>query len=327
MTLLITRRDIASLLDMRTCIDAVEDALRTHADPATFSQGVLGTHVDAGGFHVKTAATNGRLNFYVAKINANFPGNPRQWDLPTVQGVLILFDTTNGTPLAIMDSMEITTLRTAAASAVAAKHLSRTDSRTLAIIGCGVQGRSHLFALTAVRSFKRVLVHDSDSRRGEAFACELSIAIGIDMESVASPSEAARVSDVVVTCTPGHNQILSEGDLRPGTFLAAVGADSDSKRELHPGLLASSAVIADSIEQCAAIGELHHALSADLMSRSDVRAELGQVVSGARQGRLSEKETIIYDSTGIALQDVAAAAVVYERALAAGMGQRISLSA
>ncbi len=327
MTLLITRRDIASLLDMRSCIDAVEDALRSHADPATFSQGVLGTHVDAGGFHVKTAATNGKLKFYVAKINANFPGNPRQWDLPTVQGVLILFDTTNGTPLAIMDSMEITTLRTAAASAVAAKHLSRTDSRTLAIIGCGVQGRSHLFALTAVRSFTRVLVHDSDFQRREAFARELSIAIGIDMEPVASPPEAARVSDVVVTCTPGHNQILSEGDLRPGTFLAAVGADSDSKRELDPGLLASSAVIADSIEQCAAIGELHHALSANLMSRSDVRAELGQVVSGARQGRLSEKETIIYDSTGIALQDVAAAAVVYERALAAGMGQRISLSA
>jgi len=153
MTLLLTASDVVALLDYDTCIAAVEDAFRQKAPAA----GMLGTHVEGGGFHVKAAVIGNR---YVAKINANFPGNPASNGLPTVQGVLALFDATDGQILAVMDSMEITTIRTAAASAVAAKYLARKDSRTMTIIGFGNQGRSHLQAVKRVRDIDSVFSFD-----------------------------------------------------------------------------------------------------------------------------------------------------------------------
>jgi len=137
---------------MDSCIVAVEAAFRAQADGTTLPAGALGTHATDGGFHVKAAGLTRERAYYVAKVNANFPGNQSRHGLPTVQGVVALFDATDGRLLALMDSMEITTLRTAAATAVAAKSLARTDARTLAILGCGIQGRSHLRALARVRS-------------------------------------------------------------------------------------------------------------------------------------------------------------------------------
>lgn len=323
--IVLTRGDVRSLLDVRTCTDAVEEAFKLHAQGTTFGQGVLGVHVAGGGFHMKAAARRGSPAYFAAKINANFPGNRAKWNLPTIQGVVILFDAGKGTPLAVMDSMEITTLRTAAASAVAAKYLSRIDSRVLSIIGCGVQGRGHLIALASVRDFTRVLVHDQDSQTAQAFVSEMSDLVNIAIESCATAEEAAGAGDVVVTCTPGSRQVLGPGALRAGSFLAAVGADSESKRELDPDLLAESAVVVDSVEQCAAIGELHHALAANRMTLGDVCADLGQVVSGTHPGRRADGEVVIFDSTGIAIQDVAAATVVYERAVAASRGTRVGL--
>ncbi len=326
MTLLLTRDDVRELLDVSSSIDAVEDAFRHHAAGATFGHGLLGTHVPGGGFHIKAAGLTGPPARYAVKLNANFPGNRGLWNLPTIQGVVLLFDATNGFPLAVIDSMEITALRTAAASAVAARYLSRVDSKVLSIIGCGAQAKSHLFALAVVREFTRVLVHDTDSTTAAEFAREFSGAASVSIEQVASAAEACAVSDVVVTCTPGAHQVLAAGDLPPGSFLAAVGADSENKREVDPNLLAQSVVVVDSLDQCAAIGELHHALAKKVMTVSDVRASLPEVVSGTQPGRLSDDETIIFDSTGMAIQDVAAAVLIYERALVAGRGGEIAFN-
>ncbi|MBA3342488.1 MAG: hypothetical protein H0T48_11725, partial [Gemmatimonadaceae bacterium] len=196
MTVVLTRSDVRELLDMDTCIEAVEAAFRLHAAGATFGPGVLGTHALRGGFHIKAAGLAGPPAFYAAKINANFPGNRDLWDLPTIQGVVVLFDAGKGIPLAVMDSIELTALRTAAASAIAAKHLSRADSKVLSIIGCGVQARSHVIALTAVRSFTRVLVQDTHFARAEAFARELSGAAKLPIEPVRDAAAAAAASDV-----------------------------------------------------------------------------------------------------------------------------------
>jgi ornithine cyclodeaminase/alanine dehydrogenase-like protein (mu-crystallin family) len=151
--------------------------------------------------------------------------------------------------------------------------------------------------------------------------------LAIAIEPVADLLRATRRSDIVVTCTPSSQPILGPRDVGPGTFIAAVGADSEGKQEIDPHLLASSAVVADVLEQCATFGDLHHALAAGVMRREDVRAELGQVVAGTRAGRRTDEETIIFDSTGTALQDVAAAAVVYERALERTVGHVIDLGA
>jgi alanine dehydrogenase len=138
---------------------------------------------------------------------------------------------------------------------------------------------------------------------------------------------ATRDSDISVTCTTSRRAILHPGDVRAGSFVAAVGADNPEKQEIEPALLAASTVVVDVLEQCATIGDLHHALDAGVMTRADVHAELGEIVAGRRPGRAADDEIIVFDSTGTALQDVAAAALVYERAVAAGRGARVNLTA
>ena len=317
-TLVLTRTDVLALLDMNACIAAVEAAFRAHADGATLPPGVLGTPVPGGGFHVKTAglaSRDGGRSYFVTKTNANFPGNPAQCGLPTVQGVISLHDASDGSLLALLDSMEITTLRTAAATAVAAHHLARTDARVVTVIGCGVQGRSHLHALGCVRHVERVFAWDIDREAAERYAREMSEAFGLPVVATLDYREAVVTSDIVVTCTPSRKPLLAAADVPAGCFVAGVGADSESKHELAPDLLARGIVVADVLEQCARIGDLHHALAAGAMRPDDVHAELADVVSGRRPGRRTPDEVTVFDSTGTALEDVAAAVVVYERAV------------
>ena len=328
-TLVLTRRDVRALLDMDACIAAVDAAFRAHAEGATLRPGVLGTHVPDGGFHVKTAGLRGASGrwYFAMKINANFPGNPARNGLPTIQGVISLHDATDGVLLALLDSMEITTLRTAAATAVAARHLSRADARVVTVLGCGVQGRSQLRALSRVRSVERVFAWDAEPAAAARYAREMTNVLGCDVQAVAEFRDAVRASDVVVTCTPSRRPLLSAADVPPGCFVAAVGADSEDKQELATDLLAHSVVVADVLEQCARIGDLHHALAAGALRREDVHAELSDVVSGRRPGRRTDAEIIVFDSTGTALEDVAAAALVYERAVDAGVGVELRLGA
>jgi len=323
--LLLTRSDVAELLDLDTCISAVEAAFRLHGDGEA-TTGVLGIHVPGGGFHIKAGVLRLRRSYFAAKTNANFPNNPATNGLPTIQGVIVLADAEVGTPLALLDSGEITTLRTGAATAVAAKHLARLDARTVAIIGCGNQGRIQLRALRRVRPIAAVRVYDRDRGRAEEFARALGPELGVGIEVASDPAAAARGSDIVVTCTSARQPILDVGDVAAGTFVAAVGADNPEKQEIAPALLAASRVVVDVLDQAATMGDLHHAIAAGMMSRGDVAAELGQIVAGRRPGRQATGETIIFDSTGMALQDVAAAAAVYERAQAAGRGISVQLA-
>jgi ornithine cyclodeaminase/alanine dehydrogenase-like protein (mu-crystallin family) len=313
MTALFTRAEIAAAVPISDCIDAVERAFVAHGEGRAIPPGVLGSHVDGGGFHVKTAGLHGKRAYYAAKINANFPRNRETTRLPTIQGALILFDAMSGQPLAIMDSAEVTKLRTAAASAVAARHLARSDASTLAICGCGVQGRVHLDALRAVRRVRRVFAYDGNRQFAEAFARELTTA-ECDVIVSDSVSAACAEADIVATCTSATSPILHFRDLRPGTFVAAVGTDSEHKHEIAPDVLAKSRVVADILDQCVQIGDLHHAIAARAMTRDDVHAELADVVTGRKRGRSDDAQIFVFDSTGTALEDVAAAALVYERA-------------
>jgi len=324
-TLVLTRRDVTRLLGVRDCIDAVERAFRMHAAGAAVPPGVLGTHVAGGGFHVKTAGLLGDERVFVAKVNANFPDNPARRGLPTIQGVIALFDAEAGRLLAVLDSIAITGLRTAAASAVAAKYLAREDAGVVAICGCGEQGRHQLRALAAVRPLRRALAFDADAAAAARYASEMAAELGIEVAVADALAPAARASDIVVTCTSARRWLLGRGDVAPGAFVAAVGADHPEKQEIEPALLAASTVVADVLEQCATIGDLHHALEAGVMTREDVHAELAEVVAGRKPGRRSADEIVVFDSTGTALQDVAAAWLVYSRARASGAGLAVDL--
>jgi ornithine cyclodeaminase/alanine dehydrogenase-like protein (mu-crystallin family) len=313
MTLLLGRADVERLLTPAVCIGAVEDAFRQHALGETSPPGILGMHVDGGGFHVKAAALDGA---FAAKLNANFPGNPAR-GLPTIQGVVILSDAQDGRLLALMDSMAITALRTAAATAVAAKYLAREVCETLLICGCGAQASAQLAAVLAVRPPKRVLAYDLDPAR----AARIPGAI-----VVSDLAEAVAQSDIVVTCTTARRYFVTRDMVRPGTFVAAVGADHEDKQEIEPRLMACAKVVTDLTEQAAAIGELHHAIDAGVMSRGDVHAQLGEVLAGRKAGRVREDEITVFDSTGTGLQDAAAALAVYRRAAHERAGQTFDFS-
>jgi alanine dehydrogenase len=323
--LVLSRSDVRALLTVGDCIEAVEDAFRLHANGASLGPGVLGVPAPGGGFHIKAAGLIGpQASFFAAKTNANYPENPRQWGLPTIQGVVVLADAVNGGPLAVMESGSLTALRTGAATAVAAKHLARRGAGTVTIVGCGAQGLIQLEALAEVLPVARVRLVDVDVARAHALATHAE-ALGMRVDVASAVGPAARDCDVLVTCTPSRHAFVRRDDVAPGTFIAAVGADSQGKQELAVDLVAGATLVVDVLDQCAEIGELQHALGAGIMTRAQVHAELAEVVNGTRPGRTRADEVTIFDSTGTALEDVAAAMAVYRRARASGRGIDVKL--
>jgi len=323
--LILTRRDVARLLPPETCLAAVERALLAHAGGRTLPPAILGVHAGGGGFHVKAAGADLGRRYFAAKVNGNFSSNPGRNGLPAIQGVVVLADADTGAPLAVMDSIEITALRTAATTALAARHLARAGAAVATIVGCGVQGRHHARALARALPLERLWLLDAAPGRARALAVEMAAELGLHVEAASSLRAALADSAVCVTCTPARAPFLGPDALPPGILVAAVGADSEDKQELEAEVLASAAVVVDHLEQCATIGELHHALARGLVTRADVRAELWEVVAGTRAGRVADDEIVVFDSTGTALQDVAAAAAVYERAIEGGSGVAVDL--
>jgi ornithine cyclodeaminase/alanine dehydrogenase len=325
-TVVLTRADVASVLAIEDCTRAVEQAFRLYGERKTSAPEILGLNVRDGGFHIKAGVLELDRAYFAAKVNANFPHNAKRYGLPCIQGVIVLSDADNGYPLAVMDSIEITIQRTGAATAVAAKYLARPDSRTLTICGCGNQGRISLRALSKLFSFEDVLAYDIDGEQSRTFASDMSTETQLNVRAVHELEKATKRSDIVVTCTPSNEFFLEAKNIQPGTFVAAVGADSEHKQELEPILLAENKTVVDILDQATAIGDLHHAIDGGLMNREQVYAELGEVVTGQKIGRSSDDEIIIFDSTGMALQDVIVAAAVYEKSINANLGQAFHLS-
>ena len=326
--LLLNRSDVSALLTLADCIPAVESAFAAHATGAAFPPALMHVDADGGEFHYKAGGLRLGDHVYTAiKANGGFFQNRARLGLPNIQGLIILADGRNGCPLAVMDSRDITWLRTAAATAVAAKYLARPDARVATVVGCGAQARVQLQGLAEVRTLDKVHVWSRDPAKAAAFAQQMSAELSLAVLPASSLQAAVGASDLVVTCTPARRFILERGMVAPGTFIAAVGADSPDKQEIDPALLASAVVVCDLTDQCAHVGDLHHAIAAGLMTREQVRGELGAVIAGRVEGRRSRDEIIVFDSTGTALQDVAAAAAVYERALAQGRGLPFSFTA
>ena len=321
-TLLLSRDDVAALLTLEDCMDAVENAFSAAARGLIGPPAALGFPATDGGFHIKAAALAGKAAYFAAKLNGNFFMNRTRHGLPNIQGLILLCDGNTGTPLAVLDSIEVTILRTGAATGVAARHLALKEARVLAVCGCGNQGSVSIRAIVAVRQIEHIRLWDIDPAAAERLGREIKERTACQVTLASSPAEAARGSEVIVTCTPSKTAFLRLEDVRTGAFIAAVGADNEEKQEIDPGLMKAARIVADRIEQCATFGDLHHAIKAGAVSKADVHAEIGEVIAGMKTGRESEEQVIVFDSTGTALQDVAAAAVVYEKALASGRGSR-----
>ncbi len=207
---LLTSREIQSLLTLDECIDAVEHVFRVYGDGKAVPPAVLSMHAKGGGFHVKAGLLELGRSYFAAKVNGNFPENSSRFGLPTIQGVIVLCDAGHGTPLAVMDSRDITTLRTAAATAVAAKFLARQDSRTITICGCGNQGRIQLKALSRICRLETVFAYDRDGEQAMRFSQDLTSELNISVKPVSDLSLAVRESHEEITIFDSTGMALQD---------------------------------------------------------------------------------------------------------------------
>lgn len=323
--IVLSRCDLAELMPFAEYVGAVTDAFRLHAEGRAVAPPPMHIPVEGGGFHVKAGRLPIGPGYAAFKVNGNLPNNRETQGLPTIQGAILLFDSATGSPVALLDSIEITIKRTGAATAVAARYLARPDSRVATICGCGEQGRIQLAALRHALDIRRVFLFDRNASAAEALAAEIA---RDDLEVVIASTlrEATLASDVIVTCTPAHAAFLGLADVRPGAFIAAIGADNPEKSEIDPALMAKARVVTDLTEQCSYMGDLHHAIRAGTMQRSDVHAELGELVVDRKPGRAKPDEITLFDGSGVGIQDVAASARAYELARKQRAGRSLSLA-
>jgi alanine dehydrogenase len=265
----------------------------------------------AGDFRAMPALGGGHA---LLKWVTSFPGNPAQ-GLPTVTGLVLLSDASNGMPVAVLDAAAVTALRTGAAAVLAAETLGRSGARSASVVGAGVNGRA--VASTFVARGHSVALWDVDARRARAVAEELGC-------GVARSREDALTADVVVTVTPGKDIVLGAGSLKPGQHVSLMGADGPGKAEIAVDELARARVFCDDWEQASHNGDLVHAVDAGAVSRADV-TELGAVLVGEVAGRRADDEITVFDSTGLAIQDLAVALAALERVDELGDVPRLEL--
>jgi ornithine cyclodeaminase/alanine dehydrogenase-like protein (mu-crystallin family) len=254
----------------------------------------------AGDFRAMPAIGAGHA---LLKWVTSFPGNPAR-GLPTVSGLVLLSDASDGSLRAVLDASSVTALRTGAAAVLAAEELGRRDARTAAVIGAGVNGKA--VATTFLARGRTVMLWDVDEQRARRAAEEL----GADL---AASREEALAADLVVTVTPGHEILLPEGSLRAGQHVSLMGADGPGKAEIAVGELKRVHVFCDDWEQASHNGELVHAVEAGAITEGDV-TQLGDVLAGTAPGRQSPDDITIFDSTGLAIQDLAIALAATEHA-------------
>lgn len=328
-TLILTRAELEPLIAPPALIGAVERAFRARAQGETFGTAMV--HGDTPGdleFHIKAGgiAWGGR-RYFALKANGSCFSNRGRRGLPNILGAILLFDGESGYPLAVLESTALTRHRTAAGTAAALRRLAASGTTSIAIFGCGNQGRMHVRYLREVFPLEEVWAYDSDPGVARDFAAEVARDHGLSVRLATSPAQAAGRAPVLVACTPAKAPYLTKAGVRPGTTIAAVGSDSPDKQELEAAILKEAKVVVDILEQCAAAGELHHALAAGLMTTADVHGEIGEVIAGLKPARENGTEVIVYDATGTALQDAAGAIVVYEKALELGSGRTMDLFA
>lgn len=310
---MITRDQVARALPMERCIELAGVAYAATATDRALESSLGHVVAPEGEFHIKSSGLfiDGRL-FVAVKVAAFFEHRPRTLGLPSIVGLIQLYDGGTGQPLAVMESGLITNLRTAAGTAVALDRLARPDARRLLVCGAGAQALPHVEAIAATRDLETVQLWGRSPGRTDATASELRARFPrLPVDIVHDVGRAAAEADLIVCLTPSTSPYLHAADVRPGTTIAAVGSDTPEKQELAIDLFSASALVCDVTDQCATVGELHHALDAGAVTRADVRAEVGQVVAGLATGRRSDDEIVIFDSTGTAVQDTAPAAAVY----------------
>ena len=323
-TRLLNSDDVDDNTRMADVIAAIEDAFGAYARGDT--QMPAKSYIDLpqynGDFRSMPAYIDaGEWDAAAVKWVNVHPDNPGDHDLPTVMGTVIYSDPETAYPLAIMDGTELTMKRTGAAAAVATDYLAIEDATSLGIIGAGVQSYTQLTAISQIRPIEEVVVSDVNDDAIEAFIEEF----GDEFDVRAGSITDAASCDVLSTVTPVRDPIVPQGALGEHTHVNAMGADAEGKQELDPEILLNAKLVIDDHEQCTHSGEINVPWHEGLLGDDDLHGELGDIVVGDLEGRTPEDGVTVFDSTGLAIQDVAAAHVVFQQAEADGEGTRFGL--
>lgn len=306
--------ELSDILSPKLCLAALEEAYADlHRSPDDRGQSVE-FRTDKGKFHVKAGLSPRTHRYFAAKVNANFPENPELFGLPTIQGLIVLFTCEHGKPVAVLHSGALTGRRTAAATALAAKHCAREESGKLAIIGCGAQASYQVESILDVLPIRTVIAYDSNHENARKLAGWAEQKFALEVRTPGSLEDAVGASDVCVTTTTSTEPLIDAGMVPLGCFIAAVGADNPDKQEIDPRIFATARIVVDDLKQTAIAGDLAHAVKAGIVGTTDVHATLADLAAGAKPGRTRDDEIVIFDSTGTGIQDVAAAAAAYEAA-------------
>jgi ectoine utilization protein EutC len=306
-------------------VDAIEDGFRALATTPVAMPPILRLDIPEhnGEVDVKTAYVPG-LSSFAIKVSPGFFDNPKL-GLPSLNGLMILFSARTGLVEALLlDNGYLTDIRTAAAGAVAARHLAPERVETLGVLGAGAQARLQAEAAHLVRPFRRALVWGRDPGRARACARDIAAALGVEGEAVPDAAVAVAASQLVVTTTPAKQPILKSAWLHPGLHVTAMGSDAEDKNEVEPtALTRADRFICDRRSQSARLGELHHAIASGTVAESFPVTELGEVIADLKPGRTGAAEITICDLTGTGVQDTAIASLAFARARAQGLGTTI----
>jgi ornithine cyclodeaminase/alanine dehydrogenase len=317
--LIISRQTVEQMVSVEWVLEVVEAAFFEHGQLRVKMPPKLYLDLPEydGDFRAMPAFVNGAAG--LKWVNSH-PKNPSRFGKPTVMAILIYNNPATGEPLAVMDATAITKFRTAAATAVATRYLADKDSKTLSIIGCGAQAGPHLVYLDHVMHFEHILLYDRDTSRAQ----QVARSIPGKCRVVASAREAAR-ADVVTTITPGNERVLSRRDITGGCHINAIGADALGKQELDPGILLAARVFVDDMAQATHSGEVSTPIHEGIYKESMIAGTLGEVVTGKVKARYGKDDITLFDSTGLAIEDIAMAKHIYEQALAQGLGLKVDL--
>jgi alanine dehydrogenase len=315
-TLLLSKKDVQNLVNIREVITVVEAAFKEWTEGKGVMPSKLYLTVKDGDFRAMPAFLPGAAGMKWVNVHT---GNPAK-GLPTVMAVLIYNDPATGYPLAIMDATEVTAYRTAATSAIASRYLARKDSQTLGIVGAGYQAYPHIIAHAMLFKFKEVRVSDI-SKKAVAKLMESLPNLPLKECSL----EQTVKSDIVCTLTPARQPVVKKEWLLPGTHINAVGADAEGKEELEPSILNDAMVVVDDLRQSIHAGEINVPVSKGLFKKQQIYATLGEIIIGRKKGRTDNRITTVFDSTGLAIEDIAVARLLYEKAQKTGTGLSVSL--
>lgn len=324
--LLLDRNDVMKVLDMSHCIEVVEKAFAELAT-GTVVMPLRINFATGEGFALYMPAYIKEMGALACKVVTSYVNNPAKHNLPTIMGKVLLQDPDTGDVICIMDGGYLTAVRTGAVSGVATRYLAREDrGQKVGIFGAGAQARTQLWAMTIARDIARAYVYDVNDGAVGRFIAEMTPGLQLDIVKASSPDQVMEEADIICTATSSPTPIFDGTKVREGTHINGIGSHAPKNRELDTAIIRRSKIIADSYDACLnEAGDIMIPIQEGAIDKSHLRAELGEVITGKKPGRTDAREITLFKSNGLAIQDVAAARLVYDKAVKAGIGTNAEL--